>query len=133
MVTPADNFFANIIAILNVYVVNIVISIAFIVFFWGVYKYFVQGAADEKERQKGRQLVLYGILGFVIMVSVWGLVNLVMGTFGLQNETRPSIPSSRDSSGSAGQQGSSILPPATCNPQCSAGSVCVSGVCQTQI
>lgn len=85
-------FFNNIIEIVDVWLVQLVFTLAFLSFFWGVYKYFFQGASDEKERQKGRQFVIYGILGFVIMLSVWGIVNLVMGTLGLEDGTRPDLP-----------------------------------------
>ena len=36
-------------------------------------------------------LILYGIIGFAVMVSVWGLVNILLGTFNL-NSNIPRIP-----------------------------------------
>lgn len=71
----------------NSYLVPILIAIAFIVFLFGVYKYFIQGAADEKNREDGRKFVLWGIIGFVVITSIWGIVNLVSGTI---------VPSSAD-------------------------------------
>lgn len=62
--------------------VPVLIAIAFITFLWGVYKYFILGAADEKARTDGRQFVLWGIIGLVIIFSVWTLVNIVSGTLG---------------------------------------------------
>ncbi len=59
-------------------------AIAFIVFLWGVYKYFIYGADNETERATGKQFVLWGIIGFVVILSVWGLVAIVSGTLGLQ-------------------------------------------------
>ncbi|HQT83122.1 MAG: hypothetical protein B7W98_01230 [Parcubacteria group bacterium 20-58-5] len=61
----------------NSVLVPVLMAIAFIVFLWGVYKYFIQGAADEKNRTDGRQFVFWGIIGFVIISSIWGLVNIV--------------------------------------------------------
>ena len=37
----------------------------------GVYRYFILGAENESEREKGKQFVLWGIIGFVVIVSVW--------------------------------------------------------------
>jgi hypothetical protein len=71
----------SIIGIINNVLVPLVFAIAFIVFIWGVFMYFIQGGSDEEKRTKGQQLMLYGIIGFFVMVSVWGLVNILIGTF----------------------------------------------------
>lgn len=78
----------------NYVLVPILMAIAFIVFLWGVYKYFIQGATDEKSRADGRQFVLWGVLGFVIITSLWGVVNIVKDTIipSTVNETRPNYP-----------------------------------------
>lgn len=60
--------------------VPILFAVAFLVFLWGVYKYFILGAADDKSRTEGRQWVLWGLIGFVVISSVWGLVNIVQST-----------------------------------------------------
>lgn len=64
----------------NDYLVPVLIAISFIVFLWGVFNYFVYGADDETKRKEGKQFVLWGIIGFVIIFSVWGLVNIVKST-----------------------------------------------------
>ncbi len=75
---------SGIIGVVNNILVPVLMAIAFIVFLFGVYKYFILGAADEKSRTEGRQFSFWGIIGFIIILSLWGLVNLLMGTFGLQ-------------------------------------------------
>lgn len=74
----------SIIGIINGMLVPVLIAIAFITFLWGVYKYFILGADSDTERATGRQFVLWGIIGFVVIASVWALVNIVSGTLGLQ-------------------------------------------------
>lgn len=74
--------------IINTVVVPLIFALAFVVFLWGVFQYFIAGAADEEKKEAGKSLMIYGIIGFVVMVSVWGLVNLVVGTFNL-NDTGP--------------------------------------------
>ena len=79
----AKSFTDNIINLINGPIVQVLFAIAFLTFLYGVYKYFILGATSEEKRAEGRQAVLWGIIGFVVIVSVWGLVNIVMATFGL--------------------------------------------------
>lgn len=77
----------GIISVINSILVPALIAIAFITFLWGVYKYFILGAADEKSRTDGRQFVLWGVIGFVVILSVWALVTIVISTFNLTGTT----------------------------------------------
>lgn len=77
--------------IINGVLVPLVFAIAFIVFIWGVFQYFIMGGHDEEAKDKGKSLMLYGIIGFFVMVSVWGLVNILVGTFNL-SENAPRFP-----------------------------------------
>ncbi len=65
--------------------VPVLFALAFIVFIWGAFKVFILGANDEEEKGKGKKLMLYGLIGFFVMVSVWGLVNILTGSVGLNN------------------------------------------------
>lgn len=51
-------------------------------FVWSVAVYIFK-ADDPKERQKGTQLLLWGVLGIVIMVGVIGIIRIVTSTFGI--------------------------------------------------
>lgn len=73
-----------IILINNVFV-PLIFALAFLVFIYGVFKYLIQGAADEGSRKEGGQLILYSIIGFFVMISVWGLVRILTGTFRLDS------------------------------------------------
>lgn len=73
----------GIIGVLNTIVVPIIFSLAFAAFIWGVVNYFFIGAGDETKRTEGRQFVLWGILGMVVLFSVWGFVNILLSTLGL--------------------------------------------------
>lgn len=81
----------TLIAIINDVLVPLVFAIAFIVFIWGVFSYFIAGKQDEKAQEKGRNLMLYGLIGFFVMVSVWGVINLLVGTFELNTQI-PDLP-----------------------------------------
>ena len=51
--------------------------IAVAVFFWGVIK-FISNADDATERQKGKDLIIWGIISFLVLVSIWGFVALIL-------------------------------------------------------
>lgn len=82
---------AIIINLINNVAVPIVFAVAFIVFIFGIFQYFIQGGHDEEKRAAGRSLMLWGLIGFFVMVSVWGLVNILRGTFQL-NQGAPQYP-----------------------------------------
>jgi hypothetical protein len=89
---PLASYASGIINIINGVLVPTLMAVAFIVFLYGVYKYFILGADDEKSRTEGRQFVLWGIIGFVVILSVWGLVAIVRNTFGLTTGNNPTPP-----------------------------------------
>lgn len=80
-----------VIDLINNVAVPVIFAIAFIVFIWGVFLYFIAGGQDEEKRDKGKNLMLWGLIGFFIMVSVWGLVNILVGTVDL-NDRVPEFP-----------------------------------------
>lgn len=77
-------YIIEMISFINFYVIPLIAGIAFIVFFWGIAKYFVIGGANEEAQEKGKQLALWGILAFVLIISTWGLVNVLIDAFGVE-------------------------------------------------
>jgi len=67
--------------IINFIVVPVIFAIAFIVFIWGAFQVFIMGANDADVKSKGKNHMLWGLIGFFVMVSVWGLVNILIGSF----------------------------------------------------
>lgn len=62
--------------------VPFLIAVAVVIFLVGVVKYITAGA-DEAKRTEGRNVMIYGIIGLFVMISIWGLVTLVSQTIGL--------------------------------------------------
>jgi hypothetical protein len=57
-------------------------ALAIAVFFWGLVK-FISNAGDTADHEKGKELIVWGIISFVVLVSVWAIVQLIAGdTFG---------------------------------------------------
>ena len=90
-----------IITIINTVAVPVLFAVAFIVFIFGIFQYFILSKGDEEKQGLGRSLMLWGLIGFFVMVSVWGLVNILIGTFGL-NSNIPSEPTAPYAAGGQG-------------------------------
>ncbi|MCX6787463.1 MAG: hypothetical protein NTY93_03015 [Candidatus Kaiserbacteria bacterium] len=76
-----------IITTINSVLVPVIFAIAFIVFLWGAFQAFILGANDDTAKTKGKNLMLWGLIGFFVMVSVWGLVNILTGTISFGGDT----------------------------------------------
>ncbi len=63
-------------------IIPVIISLAVLLFIWGVVKYITAGGDPEK-REEARSVIIYGIIGLFVIVSVWGLVALLSNTFNL--------------------------------------------------
>jgi hypothetical protein len=48
---------------------------------------FIRGANSEDKRTAGRQHMLWGFVGFLIMFGVWGIINILLNTFGITGTT----------------------------------------------
>ena len=58
----------------------ILIAFAVVIFLWGVLKY-IRSSDNPDQRTEGRELMVYGIIAIFVMVSLWGLVNVIVSTF----------------------------------------------------
>ncbi len=76
-------FVKSILSIINHAVVPIIFAFAFITFIWGIFNFFFLGSDDTGKQEKARSFMLYGLLGMVVLFSVWGLVSILLNTFGL--------------------------------------------------
>jgi len=61
-------------------------GIALIVFLWGIFR-FLSESSSEEARETGKRNMLWGIVGMFIMVSVFGIINIILGTFGIDTPT----------------------------------------------
>lgn len=87
---------------INTVAVPLIFAVAFIVFLFGVFRYFIVGGANPEKRKEGTQLIVYALIGFAVMICVWGLVNLLVGTLGFTNNTRPALPTFSGSEATTG-------------------------------
>ena len=62
--------------------ITFVSGFSLIVFMWGIVKYLWKGDSEDA-RQKGKQLMIWGLIGLFVMFAVWGIVALIGNTFGI--------------------------------------------------
>ncbi len=61
----------------------LLISLAVVWFIWNVIKYAMSNEDDGKEKAKSQ--MINGIIAIAVIVSIWGIVALLQGAFGVQN------------------------------------------------
>ena len=74
-------------AILNP-LIFILFSVAFIYFAWGVVNLI---NADAGKKEEARNAVIWGLVGMFIMFSTYGIIKLLLDTFGIDKVDVPYI------------------------------------------
>ncbi len=64
--------------------IGMLITVAIVVFFWGLIKYLLSSGSTE-EAHKGIHQMIWGVVAIFVMVSIWGLIALLQRTFGVDN------------------------------------------------
>ena len=62
----------------------LVFAIALVVFFWGIVK-FISSETVDSGRDEGKRKIFWGLFGMFIMISAYGLIHLILNTFGIPN------------------------------------------------
>lgn len=71
---------------------KLIMGLAVLFFVWNVVKYFIINS-DSAKRAEAAQYVMWSLIGFFVILSLWGLVNILMSTFSLNNNTPGSLTS----------------------------------------
>ncbi|OGF74578.1 hypothetical protein A3J56_03370 [Candidatus Giovannonibacteria bacterium RIFCSPHIGHO2_02_FULL_46_20] len=85
-----ETFFEKVQSLINSSI-GLLLGIATLVFLVGVIQFVIAGG-DEKKVAGAKTFMLWGIIGLIVMVAAWGIVNLVVNTLGLDTTTVPSLP-----------------------------------------
>lgn len=79
MVDSANQLLSRIeVAIINP-VIALLFGVALVVFLWGCFE-FVRDAASPDGRSTGGRHILWGSIGMGIMLSVYGIMNLILNS-----------------------------------------------------
>ena len=72
----------NITAMIIQPIIVLLFSLGTLVFLWGLVE-FIANPTDPTKKQTGQKHMIYGVLGLLIMVSIWGIVTLILNTLGI--------------------------------------------------
>ena len=81
-----QTFFAGLLSFINTTVISLLLGIAFLVFIWNAFQYFIIQGDSEEGQTKAKSLAIWSIAAFVIIVSLWGIVKMLVRDLGLQND-----------------------------------------------
>lgn len=71
-------------------IVPILITLGVIYFIWGVISYAI--AKDDEAKGTGRANMINGLIALLVIVSIWGLINMVKNAFGVPTSSTISVP-----------------------------------------
>jgi len=74
-------------------VIKVLIPVAFglavLFFFFGIAKYIWSIGTDK---EKGKQIMVWGVVAIFVMTSIWGIVAFLGRSFGIKSADAPTIP-----------------------------------------
>lgn len=83
LAAPAITNFKSLIRVLvdllNV-AIPIIMSLALLAFFWGVFL-FVRNSDSGEQKEEGRRIMVWGIIALFVMAAFFGIVRVVQDTF----------------------------------------------------
>jgi len=71
--------------------IPITFALAILLFFFGLAK-FIYSSGDTGANQRGKDLMIWGVIAIFVMSSIWGLVAFLQSTFGVSNSQAPNQP-----------------------------------------
>jgi hypothetical protein len=78
--TTISSFINRLQSLINI-IIPFLIGIAVLVIIYGILGY-VMSAGNEEKRGEAKQFIIWGFIGVFIMLSVWGLINILINSFG---------------------------------------------------
>lgn len=73
-----DTFTSKIVSVIIDPLVLFLVGLTIIFFIFGFLQFF--WGDDDESRTKGRQHMLWGVIGMFVAFSVWGIIGLITGT-----------------------------------------------------
>lgn len=93
---PSGGDFGQLLGDLLVFTNNVlipfIIGIGFLVFVWGMFQFFIAGGANDEAKERGKSLMIYATLGFVLIIVFWGVINLLTSSTGLDEGASFPVP-----------------------------------------
>jgi len=81
-----QNLIIGIGGFINDVLIPFTLGIAFLIFVVNAIRFFVIGGNNTEGQENAKSLAIYGIGAFVLILSLWGLVNILSSGIGLNDE-----------------------------------------------
>jgi ABC-type phosphate transport system permease subunit len=66
-------------------IISLLFAAGFLVFMWGMVE-FIANPTDPTKKSTGKRHMIAGVLGLLIMVSIWGIVGIITDVIGVSCE-----------------------------------------------
>ncbi len=74
-----DQFLSKVVNVVVNPLIRLLFAAALVVFIWGVFVY-IKDSDNAEARQTGRQHIIWGLIGMLIMMSVFTIVRIALST-----------------------------------------------------
>ena len=61
-------------------IVTVLIVFALLIFMWGIIR-FIYNVNDSREREQGKQFILWGLVALFVLASLWGIMGIMCSAF----------------------------------------------------
>lgn len=69
--------------------IPLMMATALLVFFYGLVMFIWKGKEGGEALEKGKQLMIYSIVALFVMVSIWGIIQLMQSTLLIDPSAKP--------------------------------------------
>ncbi len=85
----AQGFMTNFLLFINGTLIPFVLGIAFLLFAINAIRFFVVGGSSEEGKEKAKALAAYSLSAFVLILTFWGIINLLTSSVGFSGAAQP--------------------------------------------
>lgn len=85
----AQGFIAGFLAFANSVLIPFLLGFAFLFFVFNAFRFFIVNGSNEDGQKNAKNLAVYGVLAFVVLVVFWGVVNLLASSAGFNKGQQP--------------------------------------------
>lgn len=82
-----DTFLANVNETIINPLIELLFALALVYFLWGVFE-FMANQSNEEKKTLGKSHMMWGVIGLVIMLGVWGILGFITETIGVSDQVK---------------------------------------------
>ena len=81
----AHGLVARVNAVILFPLITLLTAVALVYFLWGGFQYVYNAGSDQK-RAEGKQHMIWGIIGLLVMLSAYSILSIAANTFGIDTD-----------------------------------------------